>query len=708
MSPFCFGPAGRCLPRHQTRRALRLTAAGFALALLALSATDVAAQPRRGRGKLDQELTRRSSLAASWRHSKVVVQLVEGQTLPAALKQYQKGDHLGLINGYVLDLPDTALAQLDSVSELKSAHLDRPVWAADFYSTRATYADVAQQTFGYSGVGVGVAVIDSGVTTWHDDLQPNPLRLKSFLAGNQRVTKFVDFVGGQRQAYDDHGHGSHVAGVILGNGFDSLGRHTGMAPDASLVALKALDGDGKGTISGIIAALDWVAVNARTYNIRVVNLSAGAAVTESYWTDPLTLAAKRLVDRGIVVVAAAGNLGANGSGAEQYGGILCPGNAPWVLTVGASSTRGTVVREDDQVAGFSSRGPTRGDYLAKPDLVAPGHGILSLSSPGSTLFSALPQFLADGLIKTGYQPYLSLSGTSMAAPQVAGALAMMFEANPKLTPNLAKAILQYTAQTYEQYNALEQGAGFLDVLSAVRLAKFYANNRPGARMPVQATWSQHVLWGNHLISGGYINPLGNAWKTSTVWGADVINTSSGEDNIVWGTACGAGCDNIVWGTADSSGDNIVWGTASGEDNIVWGTTSAGEDNIVWGTASGEDNIVWGTSSGGNDNIVWGTDCGGGNCRNVVWGSSMSGADNIVWGTASGEDNIVWGTASGEDNIVWGTAAGGEDNIVWGTSSDGRDNIVWGTSGEDNIVWGTASGEDNIVWGTATVDNVVWR
>jgi len=633
-------------------------------------------------------------MAASWRHSKVVVQLGDGESLPAALKRYQKGDRLELINGYVLDLPDDALAQLDNVASLTSAHVDRPVWAADYYSTRATFADIAQEQFGYSGAGVGVAVIDSGITTWHDDLQPGR---RSSSRGNQRVVKFMDFVNGQRQAYDDHGHGSHVAGIILGNGFDSLGKQAGIAPDASLISLKALDRDGKGTISDIIAALDWVAANARTYNIRVVNLSAGAAVTESYWTDPLTLAAKRLVDRGIVVVTAAGNLGKNADGAQQYGGILCPGNAPWVITVGASSTQGTTPREDDTLAGFSSRGPTRGDYLAKPDLVAPGHGIVSLTSPGGMLYSELREYLVDGALKTGDAPYLSLSGTSMAAPQVAGALALMFEANPALTPNLAKAILQYTAQAREGYSPLQQGAGFLDVLSAVRLSRFYGNNTPGARMPVQPTWSQHVMWGNHMIDGGYINPLGNAWKTSTVWGADVITTATGEDNIVWGTACGAGCDDIVWGTADSSGDNIVWGTASGEDNIVWGTASAGQDNIVWGTASGE------------DNIVWGTDCGGSDCRNVVWGSAMSGQDNIVWGTAGGEDNIVWGTASGEDNIVWGTASGGEDNIVWGTSSDGEDNIVWGTAGgEDNIVWGTASGEDNIVWGTASVDNVIWR
>jgi hypothetical protein len=110
----------------------------------------------------------------------------------------------------------------------------------------------------------------------------------------------------------------------------------------------------------------------------------------------------------------------------------------------------------------------------------------------------------------------------MAAPQVAGAVALMLQANPKLTPNLVKGILQYTAQVYPGYNPLQQGAGFLDALSAVRLAKFYQTNKPGTRMPVQTSWSRHIMWGNHMLSGGYLNPKGNAWATSVVWVATAL------------------------------------------------------------------------------------------------------------------------------------------------------------------------------------------
>ena len=135
-------------------------------------------------------------------------------------------------------------------------------------------ARTVQETLGYTGAGIGVAVIDSGITTWHDDLTNTTSKL--FPYGNQRVAKFVDFVNGRTLPYDDNGHGSHVAGIIAGNGYDSNGEKAGIAPDASLVSLKVLDAHGQGTISNIIAALNWVADNAKTYNIRVVNMSVGA------------------------------------------------------------------------------------------------------------------------------------------------------------------------------------------------------------------------------------------------------------------------------------------------------------------------------------------------------------------------------------------------------------------------------------------------
>jgi serine protease AprX len=597
--------------------------------------------------KMDDEVTKRSARGNPLRTTSVIVTLVPGAQLPPEFRKFARGNQLDIINGQVLDLPENVIKQLAKYPDVFRIHDNRPTSSSNYRTSVTTGADVVRDNLGYTGAGIGVAIIDSGVASWHDDLTRGGVT-KTFPYGDQRVAKFVDFVGTRTTPYDDNGHGTHVAGIIAGNGYDSNGEKAGIAPKASIISLKVLDDNGQGTIGNIIAALNWVVANRVTYNIRVVNMSVGASIKESYLTDPLTLATKKVTDLGITVVTAAGNRGTNALGLKQYGGIMAPGNAPWVLTVGASSTMGTLTRNDDTLASFSSRGPTPKDYIAKPDLVAPGTGTISLAAPGSLFYNTKLSSLVSGKLPLGSKPYLSLSGTSMAAPVVSGTIALMLQANPNLTPNLIKGILQYTAQHYAGNNPLQEGAGFLNSYGAVKLAKFYYSHQVGDRLPVQRVWSRHIIWGNHMITGGYINPLANAWTNSTVWGYAKTLDDTG-DNIVWGTM--SGDDNIVWGTADENGDNIVWGTAA-------------DDNIVWGTMFDDDNIVWGTSDG-DDNIVWGTDCGGADCDNIVWGTSDD--DNIVWGTASLDDNIVWGTASLDDNIVWGTSD--DDNIVWGTSGD---------------------------------------
>ena len=594
--------------------------------------------------------------------SRVIVTLVPGATLPPELKRFARvTKRLGIINGQVLDLPNHVLRQLEARPEIFRVHHDRPTVAHDFRTSIASGARAVQQGLGFTGAGIGVAVIDSGITAWHNDLSSRTPVMYPY--GDQRVAAFVDFVNGRTAPYDDEGHGTHVAGIIAGNGHDSLGRHAGVAPDAALVALKVLDANGRGTISDAIAALDWVLAHRQQYNIRVVNLSVGAAVRESYWTDPFTVAAKRVADAGVVVVTAAGNLGKNASGEALYGGVTAPGNAPWVLTVGASSTNGSLTRHDDAMAGFSSRGPTYLDWAAKPDLVASGVGTISLSAPNSTFYATKPQALVNGFVSGSDRAYLTLSGTSMAAPVVAGTVALMLQANPALTPNAVKAILQYTAEQRAGYNALTQGGGFLNTMGAVRLAKFFAGAQPGSTYPLQAAWSKKIIWGSHRLSGGVLDPSANAFALGTTWG--VARTDAGE-NIIWGTTCDDGCDNIIWG--NSGADNVLWG-ASGDDNIIWGNQAEGE-NIIWGTEVPD------------DNIIWGNDCAGADCENIIWGTEGEGG-NIIWGTAGDDDNIIWGN-EGEDNIIWGNAGDDAENIIWGT--DDPDNIIWGTLDPTSASW----------------------
>ncbi len=649
-----------------------LTAALLLVGLLASSAPADAAGRNRGSrrqqsSKLDNELRSRATRLLGT--TKVILTIKPGQEANAQQEVRRLGGRFGrrlqLVNGMVVELPNRVIKQLSERSEVISIHFDRPIAQHMNRAAVTVGARAAQAQWGYDGAGVGVAVIDSGISHFHDDFGYQGLNTKVRVVAGQRVTAFVDFVNGSTVAYDDNGHGTHVAGIIAGNGYDSYGARAGIAPAAHLVSLKVLDKYGRGCVSDVIAAFEWAVANRVTHNIRVINLSVGARITESFETDPLTLAAKRATDAGIVVVTAAGNLGKASNGKPLYGSITAPGNAPWVLTVGASSTQGTPMRYDDVIAPYSSRGPTAVDFVAKPDLVAPGTGIVSTIDKTSEFYRTKSAYLLTGTRVLPYKPYLSLSGTSMASPIVAGTVALMIQANPKLTPNLVKAILQYTAQKYN-YDVLTQGAGFLNAHGAVELARFYAKARAGDRYPSNWTWSRQIIWGNQRLKGGVLKPNGNAWGLNVVWG-----TADDGENIVWGTLCGS-CEDVVWSTADLF------------ENIVWGTLHAGED-VVWGTLEngGNENIVWGTS-GRLENIVWGTMCGTEDCENIVWGTAMD-FENIVWGTALDFENIVWGTAAGLEDIVWGSASEGED-VTWGSS--GEDADLFDVPNADPIVFDT--------------------
>ena len=499
--------------------------AAIVLALPALAAADG--------GKLDAALLARANMPRTV--SRVIVTTTTGRRVDAAIRAAgaTPGRLLPAAGGQVALVPDHALTRLAAHPEIRRMGLDRRVSGAMHRTAATVGASFVNERLGYDGTGVGIAIVDSGVTNWHDDL------------GSERVVHFVDFVSDLPVPHDGYGHGTHVAGIIAGSGYDSGGARRGIAPGASLVVLKVLDETGDGHISNVIAAIDYAIEHRVQFNIRVINLSVASGVFESFTTDPLTVAAKRAVDAGIVVVTSAGNHGQTARGAVQRGGITSPGNAPWVLTVGASDHRTTVARGDDAVAGFSSRGPTLFDRVMKPDVVAPGVAIESLADPGSTLYTLNPSARIRGTIDTSTAPYLSMTGTSMAAPVVAGTIALMLDANAALTPNLVKAVLQYTAETRTPYAVAAQGAGFLNARGAVQLAVALRGDTAATADPTR--WSRHIVWGNQRVRGGSITADASAWRADVIWGAS--ETPEG-DSVVWGTVADAG---TPWGTGADAG-----------------------------------------------------------------------------------------------------------------------------------------------------------
>jgi subtilisin family serine protease len=234
---------------------------------------------------------------------------------------------------------------------------------------------------------------------------------------------------------------------------------------------------------------------------------------------------------------------------------------------------GTVDRSDDMVAPFSSRGPSAIDAEAKPDLVAPGVSIESLGEAGSTLYNTKPLMRLWGTVQTATEPYLSLSGTSMASPVVSGTIALMLQANPALTPNLVKAILEFTAETHTSYDGLTEGAGFLNARGAVEIAQKVAAGTAtlDVSMPQDdpTPWGRHVIWGNTLVGGDAL--AARAWATDITWGSAAVERASVDGDgtdLISSTDCGgATCKGLVWSTSRT----LMWGSnvLGPEDDIVW-------------------------------------------------------------------------------------------------------------------------------------------
>ena len=285
-----------------------------------------------------------------------------------------------------------------------------------------------------TGAGVGVAVIDTGIDGGLVDFTD--------AQGASRVVASVVTNPDATTPNDDYGHGTHVAGIIAGDstrrpaGDPLAGKYVGIAPDANLIAIKASDDEGNGTILDAIYGLQFAVDHKTAYNIRVVNLSVASTVAESYRTDPLDAAVEAAYFNGILVVTAAGNRG-TAEDAAQY----APANDPFALTVGAVDDQGTTQRGDDAIASWSSVGTTQ-DGFAKPEIAAPGAHIVSTLAPGSDFEALCPQCIVDG-------SYLQIGGTSMAAPVVAGVAALIAQAHPDWTPDQIKSTLIDTARNLD-------------------------------------------------------------------------------------------------------------------------------------------------------------------------------------------------------------------------------------------------------------------
>jgi serine protease AprX len=319
------------------------------------------------------------------------------------------------------------------------------------------------------GQGVGVAVVDSGIQ-YNSDFYT--------VMGQLRVVASVNTNNGYNQnIFDQYGHGLHVAGIVGGNGRSLNGAYIGVAPKVNLINVKVSDEKGAANASNVVAGLQWINDNRDRYNIKVVNVSLNSSIAESYHTNPLNAAVEILWFNKITVVVSSGNIGKNA--------LFPPANDPFVITVGATDDRGTLFTGDDVLASYSGYGKTT-DGFNKPDLVAPGTNIVSVGSPG---VSVLAQQHPNHIVSNGY---FRMSGTSMSAPMVSGAIALLLQSEPNLTPDQVKYRLMATARRFGDSN--RTGAGYLNIYAAVHTSTTQSANTGVPVSKLLTSGSNAVNW----------------------------------------------------------------------------------------------------------------------------------------------------------------------------------------------------------------------
>ncbi len=635
---------------------------GTTLSLVVLLLTGLTFSPaqagRDGKAGIAPDLAEQIQKGSPSSKNRLVVSLKGGDLADITKRVEDLGGevkrHFRNIGQMVIDLPLESVGALAEVEGLEYISPDRPVTGNASHLERTTGADQAINSYswygptGVDGTGVTVAVLDSGIDGDHFDLRDE-------VKGKRRVVFSMDFTG--RGSLDDSfGHGTHVAGTIGGDGSSALliGRdYSGIAPGINLVNFKVLDEAGRGYVSSVVAAIDQAISIRSYYNIKVINLSLAAPPIDSYVNDPLCKAVDRATKAGIVVVAAAGNFGQDQNGNKVYGGITSPGISPAAITVGATITRGTDARSDDTVAPFSSRGPTMShttdpltgvvayDNLVKPDLVAPGGRLVALERYSNYLVTTYPSLHVDTGNVNKFSRYMLLSGTSMSTGVVSGAVALMLQANPGLTPNLVKAILMYSAQIMEGPDLFEQGAGMLNVEGAIRLAK--SISRYAYAIPVGQTLAAFGLPNAQTTIAGesFTWSQGLIWGIGTMRGEAMFTTQQGAyaQGLIWGNgrfdAWGAGVTYFdgLW-----SSDYVVFGKNGQWCYVTWGPGTPLASGLIWSERLYASGLIWGNRLISSDffdisstSLIWGIRGYGGYDSGLIWGIRDSG---LIWGIAN--------------------------------------------------------------------------
>lgn len=333
--------------------------------------------------------------------------------------------------GFSAYIPEKNIEILLRNENIKNIYVDSVVTTMGYYqpiSSKVTSAPVVWEEKKNTGSGIGVAVLDTGVYP-HQDIQ--------------NLVAFKDFVNNKTAPYDDNGHGTHVAGLVSGNGSFSEGNIKGVAPKSNIIGVKVLDSNEKGYLTNVISGIDWVIQNKDRYNIKVMNLSLGTTYSGS--TDPLIEAVEKATEEGITVVVAGGNNGYNGK-------VTSPAVSPDAIAVGSVDSNYTLTPYDDTPSSFTVL-PQTVNGVKKPEIFAPGTDVISLLSLEGKRASN-----DRGNVIEGY--YYKMSGTSMSTPVVSGVAALLYSQNPNLTPSEVKEKIVSNGLKVDGLNTLNAAKAF--------------------------------------------------------------------------------------------------------------------------------------------------------------------------------------------------------------------------------------------------------
>jgi serine protease AprX len=555
---------------------------------------------------------------------------------------------------YSATLTPAQIAQLSTSKDVQYVAPDVPMAPTGKLSSGISAAQLA--TFypqidgatglwqnGVTGSGVGIAVIDSGVTPRADFGS----RLVQVQLPTQDGTQLNDSVG----------HGSVVAGVAAGQSAD--GKYIGIAPGATVYAINVARADGVYT-SDVIAGLNWVLQNAKQDNIDVVNLSLSQTTPSSYFTNALDAAVDQLWRAGIVVVASSGNFGAD---SEKF----APANDPWVITVGASDTHDTLDTSDDTLADFSSYGLTL-DGFSKPEIVAPGRHIVGPIPGSSTIAQSAPP---DHLVGSGQDNYVKISGTSFSAPQVAGAAALLLQLKKNLSPDQVKWVL-----TQSERALPGSAAGALD-LSAI------ANN---AAHPGNANGGVH--WSNFAHAGENTNDFLNALGYNQAQ-QDMLNAAAKDVQAQTSCLKAAAAAAAALLKPKSPVPAGPYGDCAHhlEDAAATWDKAANE----WAAAGRPQNASPAEKSAATDwqnaAAAW---TKAGNPANASADASTASAawdhaatwDSAAWDSAAW-DSAAWDRSAAWDSAAWDKAATWDHSAAW-------DSAAWDSAAWDSAAWDSAA------------------